>query len=381
MKFLPLVVRNLFRSRRRTILTVASIAISIFVFAALMSLPGVVDSLLRDRADSLRLVAHSKAGFFYALPEAYSRRIAQMPHVEAVSGESLFMGTYRNPNDLIPSAAIDAGNVEDIWPDWGISRDSAEQFRRIRSAALVGPILIRRYGWKVGDEVTLRGTIYPVDVQLQLVGTLGTKAPPIALVFRRDRLDEVLGRPGTVNLFWVKVDSSRSIPGVIAEIDETFANSTVETLTETELGMAMGRVAELRLLFDGAKLVAAIVMFAIALVAANTAAMSVRERRKELAVMRAIGFNGRTMFGFLLTEGLVIGLVGGVLGCAAAFAVLKFVPYLSGTLGVIALLIHLPRSVFAESIAVAAIIGILSSFMPARLALRREISGELRAVV
>jgi putative ABC transport system permease protein len=380
MRFLRLIVRNLFRNTRRTILTVASVAVSIFVFAALLSLPGVINQILRDRASSLRLVSHSKAGFFYALPEAYRRRIATIPHVEAVSGESVFMGTYRDPKDLIPSAAIDPEQVEEIWPDWAISREEGERFRRARGAALVGPTLMRLYRWKLGDQVTLRGTIYPVDVQVEIVGTLGDKAPPIALLFRRDRLDEALGRPGTVNLFWVKVDSSRSIPGVIAEIDERFANSAAETMTETELGISVSQMGGLRVILAGSKVLAAIVIFAIALVAANTAAMSVRERRQSFAVMRAIGFTRELLLCCLAGEGLLIGVAGGLLGCVSALAILRLVPYLSRSLGMLALLITLPRRVMAQSFAVAALIGILSALAPAIIALRREISGELRAV-
>ena len=197
-KFAPLVVRNLFRSRRRTILTVASIAVSIFIFVALMSLPGAVNQILRDRAGSLRLICHSKAGFFYSMPEAYRRRIAAIPHVETVSGETVFMSTYRDPKDLIPSAAVDPENPEIIWPDWGISRVTADRFRGDRRAALVGATLMRLYRWKVGDQVMLRGTIYPVDIQLDIVGTLTAKEAGLALLFRRDRLDEVLGRPGSI---------------------------------------------------------------------------------------------------------------------------------------------------------------------------------------
>jgi len=381
MKFVPLVVRNLFRNRRRTMLTIAAVAVSIFIFAALMSLPGVVNQILRDRAGSLRLICYSKAGFFYSLPEAYRRRIASIPHVVAVSGESLFMGAYRDPKDLIPSAAIDPDDVEEIWPDWAISREAADRFRRDRSGALVGATLMRLYRWKVGDLVTLRGTIYPIDVQVEIVGTLGDKAPPIALLFRRDRLDQMLGRPGTVNLFWVKADSSRSIPGVIAAIDQQFANSAGETRTETELGMSLSQMGGFRLLLDGARVLAIIVMFAIALVSANTAAMSVRERRQTLAVMRAIGFTREVLLCCLAAEGLLLGVVAGALGCLAAFALIRLIPYFSSSLGPLALVFALPRRVLVQSFAVAVSIGILSSLVPALLALRRDIPGELRAVV
>jgi len=381
MKFFPIVLRNILRNKRRTVLTVLSIAVSVFVFAALMSLPAVVNQMLRDRANSLRLISHSKAGFFYALPAAYRQRIKAVPHVDAVSGESIFMGTYRGPQDLVPSVAIDPEQVEEIWSDWGISKHAADEFRRVRTGALVGATLMKRYGWKVGDHVILRGTIYPVDAELSIVGTLEGAAPALALVFRRDHLDELLGRPGTVNLFSIKVDQSQAVSRVIAEIDEKFSNSSAETATETELGASLDKMGSLRVIFDGAKVLAFIVMLAIALVAANTAAMSVRERRKEIAVMRAIGFTRTVIVSCLLGEGLVIGVASGLLGCAAAYLGLKLVPFASASLGVLALLISLPTRVLAGSFFLAAAIGFVSSLAPGIAAVRREVAAELRAVV
>jgi putative ABC transport system permease protein len=381
MKYLPLIVHNLLRNRRRTALTVTSIAISIFIFAALMSLPALIDQVLRDRAGSLRLVCYNKAGFFFSLPSAYQRRVESVPHVEEVAGESLFMGTYRDPNDLLPSAAIDPDHVREIWPDWGITPDAATAFASTRSGALVSGTLMRRYRWRVGSQIILRGTIYPIDVQLTIVGTLGDKAPPVAVLFQREYLDEALGRPGTINLIWVKVDRSQSIPGVIAGIDERFANSSAETRTETEYALSISQMGGFSLIFQGAKVLAAIVMFAIALVAANTAAMAMRERRKELAVMRAVGFPNRTLFWCIVAEGFAIGIAGWLFGSALAWAGLRLVPYASQTLGVFALVIRLRARVVAESLAFAAAIGLLAGIVPAMLVLRREVVSEIRAVV
>jgi putative ABC transport system permease protein len=381
MKFLRIVLRNILRNKRRSVLTVLSIAVSVFVFAALMSLPALVDQIMRDRASSLRLITHSKAGFFYTLPSAYRQQIAAVPHVELVSGESIFMGTYRGPRDVVPSVALDPEQVEDMWPEWGIPKAAAEEFRRTRTAALVGATLMKKYGWKVGEHVILRGTMYPVDAELTIAGTMLGTQPAAALLFRRDRLDELMGRPGTVNLFWVKVDNSRSIPGVIAEIDERFSNSAAETITETELGASQTQMGGMRMLLTGAQMLAAMVILAIALVAANTAAMSVRERRKELAVMRAIGFPRGVVLSCLLAEGLVIGLASGALGCAAAYFGLKLLPYASQSLGMLALVISLPGRVLAASFLIAAAIGFGSSLAPGIAAVRREVAAELRAVV
>jgi putative ABC transport system permease protein len=380
-KFLPLLLHNLMRNRRRTILTVFSIAVSVFIFAALMSLPAVVNQIMRDRANSLRVISYPKAGFSFQLPYSYARRIRSIPHVEAVAGETVFMGTYRDPKDLIPSVALDPEQVEEIWPDWEITRQAADQFRAVKSGALVGVTLMRRFRWHVGQNVILHGTVFPIDVQVTIVGTISGTAPSVALLFRRDHLDELLGRPGTVNLFWAKVDSSQSIPQVMAEIDERFANSAAETRTESELGISMSRMGGLKVLLDGARIFAVIVMFVIALVAANTAAMAVRERRHELAIMRSLGYTRARLIGLIATEGLLIGVTGGLAGCAIAMGALRLLPYASRSLGMFAFIIQLSPGVVAESFIAAALIGLGSSLVPASNATRGDIAPSLRALV
>src|SRR5579863_8423672 len=225
MNYLSLVLRNLARNKRRTILTTLSITVSVFIFASLISLPGLLNQILRDRATSLRLICHSKASLFYMLPEAYRRQIERVPHVEAVAAYSVFMGTYRNPNEQIGILAVDDDHIREIFPDWGLSDSTNKEFRGLRTAALVATSLMRAYRWKVGQTIILRGTLYPVDLQVTIVGELNELAAGPRIIFRRDYMEELLGRPGTVNLFWVKVDHSRSEPEVIAAIDEMFANS------------------------------------------------------------------------------------------------------------------------------------------------------------
>ena len=294
MNYLSLVLRNLARNKRRTILTTLSITVSIFIFASLISLPGLLNQILRDRANSRRLITHSKASLFYMLPESYRRRIESLPHVEAVAAYSVFLATYRDPNEQLGVLAVDNDHIGEIFPDWDISAEADHDFKSIRTAALVATNLMKVYGWKVGQTFMLRGTMYPVDLQLTIVGVLNEEAAGPRIIFRRDYMEELLGRPGTANLFWVKVDSSKSAPEVIAAIDEMFANSPNETATETEVALIKSQEGgTLSLLLNGAKFLAAIVMFTIALVAANTAAMAVRERRHEMAVMRAIGFTRR----------------------------------------------------------------------------------------
>jgi putative ABC transport system permease protein len=379
-KLLPLLVRNIPRNPRRTLLTVISIAVSIFIFAGLMALPTLVSQILRDRANSLRLVVASKAGYFYNLPYAYRRRIQSVPHVEIVSGETIFMATYRDPADQVPAVAIDPESIGELFSDWDIAPEAAARFGELRTGALVGDTLLSRFRWRVGDQIILHGISLPVDIQLTIVGRLSASTAAFLIVFRRDLLDEALRRPGTVNIFWVKVDRSRFIPAVIQDIDRTFANSPSETQSQSELTASQNRVGEMRILFDGARLLAAIVVVAIGLVAVNTAAMEVRERRREMAIMRALGFTRAAVVGMVVMEGFVIGLAGGLIGCAGAYVGLKFLPYASRSLGILAYAIVMPASSIISGVLTATAIGLVSSLFPALFATHNDIASDIRAL-
>ena len=381
MKYFGLVIRNLARNKRRTILTTLSITVSVFIFASLISLPSLLDQVLRDRANSLRVITHSKASLLYQLPEAYRRRIETIPHVQAVAGYGAFLATYRVPNVQLAAVSVDDDHISQIFPDWGISTEMESEFKKQRTGCIVASQLMKSYGWKVGDKIILHGTMYPIDLQLTIVGVPeGTGLGP-RILFRRDYMEELLGRPGTVNIFWVKIDSSKSAPQVIADIDEMFANSAHETATETEVSLIKDYLGgSLSLLITGAKFLAAIVIFTIALVAANTAAMTVRERRHEIAVMRAIGFTRGSIIWRVLAEGLAIGVTGGALGCGLAFLGFDLLPHVAAALGPLAYALVLSPRIVAYSFMIAALIGGASAFIPATLATRHAISEELRAI-
>src|SRR5579863_1704748 len=354
MNYLSLVLRNLARNKRRTILTTLSITVSIFIFASLISLPGLLNQVLRDRANSRRLITHSKGSLFYMLPESYRRRIETVPHVEAVAAYSLFLASYRNPSEQLAALGVDDDHVREIFPDWDVSAQTEHEFESTRTAALVATNLMKLFGWKIGQTIMLRGTMYPVDLQLTIVGVLNEEAAGPRIIFRRDYMEELLGRPGTANLFWVKVDSSKSAPEVIAAIDEMFANSPNETATETEVALIKSQEGgNLALLLNGAKFLATIVIFTIGLVAINTAAMAVRERRHEMAVMRAIGFTRNSIVVRILVEGLIVGVIGGVLGCVLALIGFDLLPHVSGALGPLALAITLQPRIVTYSFLIA----------------------------
>ncbi len=378
MKYAALVLKNLLRSKRRTILTVLSIGVSLFIFSALVSIPTAAKQILSDTAASTRIATHNKAGLAYSIPVAYKQRIETMPHVEVVAPESWFGGVYHEVSGQFPNLAVDPEQVDLMWPDYGISKEQFEQFKKIRTACLVGAATMKRFHLHIGQQIQLRGTLYPFNVTLNIVGTTGGKAPPDYLLFRRDYLEEAAGRPGFVDLMWVKVDKPGNVPQVIAAIDEGFANSSAETLSESEAAFIGGFMDQYRTFFTMAEVLGFIVVLMIGLVAANTAAMSIRERRGEIAVMRSIGFPVRTILSMLLAESILIGLAGGIIGCGAAYIVLK-VFSVGGGAGPLST-IRMQPAILAATLVVAALIGLFSAIVPASSAARRNIVDALRTV-
>lgn len=382
MKYLSLIVKNLFRNRRRNVLTVFSIAVSMFIFSALVSVPTAVNQVLSNVASSRRLVVHNRAGLAYGLPPAYLPKILTLSHVEAAVAQSWYGGIYHEATDQFPNWTLDTDGVEKVFSDWGVSDQSWREFKLQRRACLVGPETMKRFHFQIGQQIMLRPSIlgYP-DVQLQIVGILGRKAPPDILVFHRDYLQAAMeatsGRTPFTDSMWVMPDSDAAAPQVAKQIDEYFANSSSATQTETEKAFFSDFLRSYRLIFDMAKWMGLIVVVSIGLVAANTASMSIRERRGEIALMRSLGFPSYSILWMLLAESAAIAILGGIIGCSGALLLVNGARL--GGLGPLST-IRIPPLVLAEAMLIAVGIGFLSAWVPARSAARRNIVDTLRAI-
>ncbi len=377
MKYLRLVFRNLGRNRRRTMLTIISISVSIFIFCGVLILPVFFAIVIKSSAASLRLVCHAKAGLSYSMLEAYGPKIAAMPHVDGVDSWSAFMGLYHNPSDQFPNLGMDPDSIATVWSDWHISKETRDAFKRERIAALVGLDTMKQFNFHIGQQIMLKGTIFPVNLTVKIVGTLpkGTLAP--MLLMRRDYLQEAIGHPGRVDVYWVKVDRREHIQQVIEEIDEAFANSSAPTQTETEESFQTNVLQQFETIIYLMEFFAAIILLSITLVAANSAAMSIRERRSEVAVMRSLGFTTRTVSLLLIAESMMLGAIAGVVGTVLAELSVKIEgPRILGGVG----LDWLPPSIVVYALIVAIAIGAISAIVPAIGIVRRSIVDELRAV-
>jgi putative ABC transport system permease protein len=378
-KYLTLVFKNLLRSKRRTVLTILSIAVALFIFAVLVSIPTFANQMLADTASSVRITCRTKMGFDFPLPEAYKVKIAATPHVVAVVPDVFYGGIYHEASDQFPSIAMGPENIDVMFPDWGFSPGGVEQYQKIRTACLVANGTMHRFNFHVGQQIELRGTSFPFNVTLTIVGTIAKGPAASFLIFRRDYFEELAGRPGIADNFWVRVDDSRVVPEVSAALDRQFANSSAETKSESEAALMGSVLGRFRIFMQLAELLGLVVIVAIALVAANTAAMSIRERRSEIAVMRSIGFPSPVILRLLLAESLIIALLGGALGCGVAFGLLKLFAVNADALGPFVAL-RIPPFVLGETLLVAVLIGLFSAYVPARAAIRRTVVEALRPV-
>jgi putative ABC transport system permease protein len=377
MKYLRLIFRNLGRNRRRTILTIISISVSIFIFCGVLILPVFFAIVIKSSAASLRLVCHAKAGLSYSMPESYGPKIAAMPHVDGVDSWSAFMGLYHNPSDQFPNLGMNPDSIDTVWSDWHVSKETRDAFKHERIAALVGRDTMKQFDFHVGQQIMLKGTIFPVNLTVKIVGTLPKGTMASMLLMRRDYLEEATGHRGRVDVYWVKVDRREHIQQVIEEIDEAFANSSAPTQTETEESFQTNVLQQFETIIYLMEFFAAIILVSITLVAANTAAMSIRERRSEVAVMRSLGFTTRAVSFMLIAESMMLGAIAGVIGTMLAELSVKIEgPRILGGVG----LAWLPPSIVVYALIVAIAIGALSATVPALGIVRRSIVDELRAV-
>ncbi len=288
----------------------------------------------------------------------------------------IYGGIYHEASDQFPSVATEAKEI-DMWSDWGIT--GMDDFKKIKTACLVADGTMRRFNLHVGQQIQLRGTLYPFNVTLNIVGTIPRAPAPNLLIFRLDYFEEAAGNPGIATEFWVKVDDSRVVPEVCAALDNQFANSSAETRSLSEaaaIGSILGRY---RIFMKLAEFLGLVAVVAIGLVAANTAAMSIRERRSEIAVMRSIGFPSTVIMSLLVSESLIVALSGGAIGCGVAFALFKVFALNADALGPF-ISLRVPPIVLAETLGVAVLIGLFSAYIPARAAAKRSIVETLRQV-
>ncbi len=381
MKFLPLVWKNIWRKKFRTIFTLLSIFIAFLLFGILMTIR-MAFTFGVDVAGLDRLVLIHKVSLIMPLPLAYQTRLQQTNGVEIVTHQSWFGGVYQDPANFFANIAVEPESFLKIYQEFRIPPDQVKAWLADRQGAIIGRDLANRFEWEIGDRVPLTGTIFPPKGggqtwEFNIVGIYDGDdgVDKTNFFFRYDYLDENRTfSAGTIGWYVVKIaDPSRAVE-LSRTFDEMFANSSAETKTTTEKGFVEGFAKQIGDVSTIMIAISSTVLFMFGLVAASTMAQSVRERTSEFAVLKTLGFSDGSILALVLGESLFVAFTGGLLGLGLAWL---FVQSGDPTNGMLPIFI-LPARELAIGVSLMVLMGLLAGVMPALGAMRLRITDALR---
>jgi putative ABC transport system permease protein len=384
MLILKILYRNAFRNKLRTGLTVLGITVAILAFGLLRTL---VDAWYAgvEASSAVRLVTRNSISLVFPLPIAYKDKIRQVPGVKIVSWGNWFGGIYIEEKNFFPNFAVEPRSYLDLYPEYILSEDQRLAFYRDRRGFVAGRKVAGKFGWKIGDTVTLKGTIYPGEWDFVLRGIYRGKDDTIdetQFFFHWDYLNETMKktvprRADQVGFYLVGVQSPDLAATVAISIDRLFKNSLAETLTETERAFNLGFVAMTEAIVTAIQIVSLLVIVIIMAVVANTMAMTTRERIGEYAILKTLGFGRAHITTLIFGESLVITILGCLAGIAFTFPAVTIVHHELGTYFPI---FKVRGETLFLDFAAALIVAISAAVIPTRRAVRIRIAEGLRRI-
>ena len=380
MKYLPLLWSSLWRKKLRTIFTLLSIFVAFLLFGLLMTIRTAF-SFGVDIAGLDRLVLIHKVSLIMPLPISYLERLQATDGVALATHNTWFGGVYQDPSNFFAQIAVEPKTFLEIYPQYRLPPEQVSAWMADRQGAVVGVDLARRFGWKVGDRVPIVGTIWqPKQGQVwdfNIAGIYDGDAgvDKTQLFFRYDYLDENRRQgEGLVGWYIVKIADPSQAQAMGAKFDGMFANSSAETKTTTEKGFVEGFAKQVGDIGAIMMAIVAAVLFTMLLVAANTMAQSVRERTSEVGVLKTLGFSSTMILSIVLAESVLIALLGGGLGLAAAWLIVQRGDPTGGLLPIFIL----PAADVAIGAALIVGLGLVAGMLPAFSAMQLKITDALR---
>jgi putative ABC transport system permease protein len=382
LRYLPLILKNCWRNRRRTVLTVASIGISMCLLGVMMTMYHAF--YLADPAPdgALRLVVRNRVSLTVPVPSSYMNRIKQVSGVREAMIGNWFGGTYkdnRDPKNMFARFAVEPEKLFQVYGEIRMPDDEKKAFIQDRTGCIIGRDVATTHNIKVGDRIPLMGDIYPGNYEFTVRGIFDWPRTSDVMYINKEYIDQALPerRRGQVGLYYVLIDDPQHGAQISAAIDDMFRNSTAETKTETEQAFTVGFLSLLGNVKMFLIAIAGAVTFTILLVSANTMAMSVRERVREVGVLKTLGFARNEILTMILGEALSISVAGGVIGYFISAGLMRLVVH-SPIGGFLPTLPPIEPGVAAACIATAGMVGLLSALVPAMGASRLSIVEALR---
>lgn len=323
-----LILKNMMRHRLRSILTVMGIMIAVLAFGLMQTVISAWNSGVAASAPNRLIVVHS-VSFIFPLPLSYRDRIARVPGVRAVSWANWFSGIYIDESNFFARLAVDPEKYLDLFPEFIVSDEAREALGRQRNGAIIGASIAREYKLKVGDIIPLEGDIYPGHWEMQVVGIYTGRdeyTDQSQMLFNWNYLDQTLlqtspGRAGRVGWYIVDIENTDQRATISAEIDSLFANSPAETKTQTEQEFQQSFVSMSSAILTAMNVVSIVIIGIILLVLSNTMIMTARERYREYAVLKTLGFSTFHLVGLIGGESMFIACMGGALGILLTFPI------------------------------------------------------------
>jgi putative ABC transport system permease protein len=386
MKYLPLIFRNVLRNKIRSLFTAASIAMSLFLVVVLRSYLTVQDDMSKTASVYNRLLVMNVQGLTGVVPIAYVDRIRALEGVRAATPFSWFGGIYRDDKIAFSQFAVDPQSVAEVYEDYHLPPEQLKAFQDDRTGCVVGPELAQNKGWRLGDKIVLKGDIYPINLELTVRGIYDgpSTIDRNILWYHFEYFDESLkarreDTAGNAGIVVLRATSNEAMNQLTENIERAFASSDapVKALTENQFMQEfLSYIGNVQAFIRYTSIA---IVVALLCVAGNTMAMALRERTREIALFKAIGFSQNTVLGIFLAESVAIGALGGVVGCLGAKLLLetitisKYIPQVGW--------LYVPWATALWGIGLAAAIGLASGVIPAWRAAHVSVVDGLRKVV
>lgn len=374
------ILKNALRNKRRATLSVLSVAVSLFLLVTLLVALRELTLPAEGAGAELRVAVRNKISIANLLPARQRATIARIPGVAALTPFTWFGGKYKNEESMtFAQFAMDPKELRSVFGEAKMDVASYEAFEAERTACVIGKMSADKFKLKVGDKIVLESTVYPVTMEFKIVGIYTGTPDDRNMLFRQDYLDEASGVSGMVGMWWLKVKSAEDMPRVIEAINKAFENTSAEVRAETERAFQLGFISmwgNIKLLVT---LISSAVVFTLLLVTASTMSMAIRERFRELAILKAIGFRRRELFAFILAESFFLAAAGAVLGVGGAWTLFTFGDISTLTNGLFPMFEVTPKIVGIGSL-VAATLGIVASIMPSLAVARMSVVEGLKSL-